>query len=74
MAERYTVFSSAMFISRESTYTNAVLVIIIVLSLLNNPVIGKSLILRFLEEEWPDFQSTYRDGTHLMEEYDIFNS
>ncbi len=58
--------------SRESTYTSAVLVIILVFSLLNNPVNGKPLMLGFQGEEWPDFQSTYRDGTHLMEEYDIF--
>lgn len=70
MADRYTVFSSAMF-SRESTYTSAVLAIILLFSLLNNHVIGKPLMLDFLEEEWPDFQPTYRDGTQLMEEYDI---
>jgi len=60
--------------SNQITYTcAAVLVIILVFPLLNDPVIGKPLMLEFQEEEPPNFQFTDRDGTHLMEEYDIFD-
>lgn len=61
--------------SRESTYdsTSAViLIILLVFSLLNDPVIGEPLLLLGFqeEEESPSFQSTDRDGICLMEEYD----
>ena len=70
--ETYTVFSSAMY-SSENTYTSAVLVLVIlVFSLLNDPVIGKPL-LASQEEEWSNFPFTYRDKMHLMEKYDVFN-
>ena len=59
--------------SSENTYTSAVLVIVIlVLSLLNDPVIGKPL-LGSQEEESLNFQSTDDDRMHLMEKYDVFN-
>ena len=73
-AVRCYVYSSAMSNSNQITYTcAAVLVIILVFPLLNDPVIGKPLMLEFQEEEPPNFQYTDRDGTHLMEEYDMFD-
>ncbi len=54
-----------------SNYTVAVLVIILLHSLMNTAVFGKPL-LGSPEEESPNFQSTDRDQTHLMEGYDIF--
>jgi len=71
--ETYTIFISAMS-SSENTYCSAVLVIVIlVFSLMNDPVIGKPLLGSQEEEVWPDFQFTYRDRLHLMEKYDVFN-
>ena len=69
--ETYTVFISAMS-SSENTYCSAVLVIVIlVFSLMNDPVIGKPL-LGSSEEECPDFQFTYLDKMHLMEKYMMY--
>ena len=72
------LFSDAMSVSSESIYdsSSAVLFIILLFSLLNNPVIGKPLLGSQQEEEddeLPNFQSTDRYVLGLMEEYDIFN-
>ncbi len=54
----------------ENNYNSAVILVIVVLvfSLLNDPVIGK-LLLGSQEEEWADFQSADRDSVYLMEKY-----
>jgi len=59
--------------SSESIYTSEVLVIVILIfSLLNVPVIGKPL-LGSQEEESFNFQSTTdRDRMRLMEKYDVY--
>lgn len=52
------------------TFASTVLVIILVLSLLCEPVTGKPIV-GFPEEESPYFQSTDPDRTYLMKWYNV---